>query len=257
MPPTDPSLFEYEPIQQFFADPNYLLNTNNNNNNALPTRSLRKVRRINMLKAKLNSNVSQMPMSIASALRHPNAADCMAAFASKIASLKDMHTFIPYTDDVKLIPKGSLLSSKAIFNIVYNPDGTFKKFKACLVARGDQLKSIYDPDTYTGTVGSPTIRLLLALAAHDDLDLVSHDIKSAFLYSFLKPEEKIYLKHPSGTTDDIMPPVVQLIKCLYGLPQASKYFDDHLSATLLSIGFTRCVADSEVFFLRRGGDKVN
>ena len=49
----------------------------------------------------------------------------MAAFASEIASLQDMHTFIPYTDNVNLIPIGSLLSSKAIFNIVYNPDGTF------------------------------------------------------------------------------------------------------------------------------------
>ena len=95
-----------------------------------------------MLKAKLHSNVSQMPMSIASALRHPNASDFMAAFASEIASLQEMSTFIPYNDNVNLIPKGSLLSSKAIFNIVYNPDGTFKKFKARLVARGDQLKNI-------------------------------------------------------------------------------------------------------------------
>ena len=33
-------------------------------------------------------------------------------------------------------------------------------------------------------------------------------------------------------------------------------FDDHLSSTLLSIGFTRCIADSEVFILRRGDEKV-
>ena len=48
-----------------------------------------------------------------------------------------------------------------------------------------------------------------------------------------------------------MHPVVQLIKCIYGLPQASKYFDD-----FLSIGLTRCVADSEVFILRRDDEKV-
>ena len=78
-----------------------------------------------MLHAKLHSNVSQMPMSITSALRHPHAADFMAAFASEIASLQDMHTFIPYLDTINLIPKGSLLSSKALFNIVFNPDGIF------------------------------------------------------------------------------------------------------------------------------------
>ena len=53
----------------------------------------------------------------------------MAAFASGIASLKDMNIFIPYLDNINLIPKGSLLSSKAIFNVVYNPDWSFKKFK--------------------------------------------------------------------------------------------------------------------------------
>ena len=74
-PPSNPSLFEYEPIQQFFADPNYLLN---NNTDALPTRPPRKLRRLNMLHVKLHSNVSQMSMSIASALRHPNAAEFMA-----------------------------------------------------------------------------------------------------------------------------------------------------------------------------------
>ena len=118
------------------------------------------------------------------------------------------------------------------------------------------MKNIFDPCTYAGTVSSPTLRLFLAIAAQDDLDLVSHDIKSAFLYSSLQPEEKIFVKRPSGAGDDIMPPVVQLVKCIYGLPQASKYFDDHLSSTLLSIGFTRCIADSEVFILRRGDKKV-
>ena len=40
------------------------------------------------------------------------------------------------------------------------------------------------------------------------------------------------------------------------MSQASKYIDDHLSSTLLSIGFTWCVSDSEVFILRRDDEKV-
>ena len=64
-----------------------------------------------MLKAKINSNVSLMPMPIASALIYSNALDFMAAYASEITSLTDTHTFIPYNDNVNLIPKGSLLSS--------------------------------------------------------------------------------------------------------------------------------------------------
>ena len=174
-------------------------------------------------------------MSISSALRYPNASDFMAVFALEIASLKYMSTSIPYLNNINLIPKGSLLSSKAIFYVVYNRDGTFKKFKFRLVAREDQLKNLFDPDTYAETVSSPTLRLLY-IAAEEDMDSISHDIKIDFLYSYLKPEEKVYIKRPGGANDDIMPPIVRLGK--YGLLQASKYFDDHLSSTLLSISFT-------------------
>ena len=43
---------------------------------------------------------------------------------------------------------------------------------------------------------------------------------------------------------------------MYGLPQASKYFDDHFSSRLLAIGFTRCVSYAEVFILLHGGEHV-
>jgi hypothetical protein len=70
---------------------------------------------------------------------------------------------------------------------------------------------------------------LFSVAASLDLDLVSHDIKTAFLYPSLKENEDIYLRRPTVATDDVMPPIVKLLKCLYGFSQASKYFDDHLS----------------------------
>ena len=123
--------------------------------------------------------------------------------------------------DVSDIPKGLLLSSKVVFSIVYNPDGTFKKFKARLVARGEQLKHPFDPDTYVGTAHNETLRLFFSVAATLDYDLESHDVKTAFLHPSLKPEEKIYLRRPKGATDKDMPPIVELLKCIYGLPQAA------------------------------------
>ena len=53
-----------------------------------------------------------------------------------------------------------------------------------------------------------------------------------------------------------MPHIVQLKKCFYGLPQASKYFDDLLSSRLLTVGFVRCVSDAVVFTLSHGGEQV-
>jgi hypothetical protein len=215
---------------------NYLIKNSNN----FPTRPSNK---ISMLKTKLDVNLSDSPMSIKQALRHKYADEFMRAFAEEINSLNDMSTFVEFLGNPSDIPKGSLLSSKAIFSIVFNPDGSFKKFKARLVARGDMLKNILDSDTYAGTVRSDTLRLLLSLAAEHDMDLVSHDVKTAFLYPSLKPEEFIYLRRPNGSDNTIMPAIVQLKKCLYGLPQASKYFDEHLSSVLINIGFKRLISD--------------
>ena len=117
-------------------------------------------------------------MSIKQALRHKYSNEFMQAFAEEINSLKDTSTFVEFLGNPPDIPKDYLLSSKAIFSIVFNPDGTFKKFKARLVARGDMLKNILDSDTYAGTVRSDTLRLLLSLAAEHDLDLISHDVKT-------------------------------------------------------------------------------
>ena len=168
-------------LNNFILDKNYILNNNNNNNT--PTHPPARLRLINMLLAKCTAKISDSPMSIAQALRHEQADAFMAAFAEEIASLKTMKTFIEFIGKPTDIPKGSLLSSKAIFSIVYNPDGTFKKIKARLVARGDMLKNILDPDTFAGTLKTDTLRLLLSLAAEHDMDLISHDIKTAFLYS--------------------------------------------------------------------------
>jgi hypothetical protein len=249
-PPSNDADFEYESIDEFLLDENYTLPA------TIHTRPPAKVRKIQMLKAKAKYSVPNDPMSIKQALAHPCAAQFMEAFAAEINSLKDMNTFTAFLGDPKDIAKGSLLSSKAIFSIVYNPDGTFKKYKARLVARGDMLHNLHDPDTYAGTVRSDTLRLFFSVAATLDLDLVSHDIKTAFLYPSLKEGEDIFLRRPAGASDEVMPPIVKLLKCLYGLPQASKYFDEHLSKSLITMGFTRCISDDQLFILRRGDDYV-
>ena len=59
------------------------------------------------------------------------------------------------------------------------------KFKARLVAKDDMLKNILDPAAFAGTVRADALHLILSLAAKHDLDLVLHDIKTAFLYSDL------------------------------------------------------------------------
>ena len=135
------------------------------------------------------------------------------------------------------IDRGKLLGSKCIFSIQYKPDGTFDKYKCRIVARGDMLRTSPETDLYAGTVRSDSMRLLYSIIAHEDLDLMSIDVKTAFLYPPLPDSEVIFMRRPKGIRDDQMPAIMRLRKCIYGLPQASRYFNDHLSATLLSDGF--------------------
>ena len=99
------------------------------------------------------------------------------------------------------VPKGRLISSKVIFSIVYNPVGTFKKYKDRLVARGDMLKS-KSADTYSGTILSQATRLLLRIIAKNDLDLRSVDVKTAFFKTRLNEfSEGIYMRRSKGFSD--------------------------------------------------------
>jgi len=134
------------------------------------------------------------------------------------------------------IPKHLILPSQLIYDKQKNPDGTLKKYKCRLVIRGDKWYDVYNMNNYASTVKSETVRLCLAVAAIEDMEMESVDIKGAFLYSPLKPGEDIYMRRPPGLTDLHMPKIVKLKKCLYGMPQASAYFHEHSDKYLRSFG---------------------
>ena len=133
------------------------------------------------------------------------------------------------------ISKNLIGSCKFVYTKKYHPDGTFDKYKARLVFRGDKWYDVYNNQTYAGTVMSESVRLLLAVAAAEDLELQSADVSSAFLYGEIPEEQFIYMKRPAGLTDDDMPPLVRLRKSLYGLPMASAKFRAHSDATLIKM----------------------
>jgi len=167
-------------------------------------------------------------------------------------SLRTMDCYRHYFGDAIHIPKGTLVHSEIKFDIVYNPDGTLQKFKARLVARGDQLHQL-DQNNFAPTIKSETLRVLLAIVAELDFDYDSLDVKTAFLYPSLHPDDKVWMKRPYGLTDDHMPPIVELHKTLYGLPRVSQYFEEFLSTELLKLGFVRTISDQQLFVLRRNG----
>lgn len=68
-----------------------------------------------------------------------------------------------------------------------------------------------------------TVRLILAIAAAEDMELLHFDVKTAFLYGSL--EEEIYMQQPEGYIVENERKVCELTKSLYGLKQAPRMWN--------------------------------
>ena len=205
----------------------------------------------------------EVPQNYAKALYTQYADNWICAKDKEFSSFRNMKTYAQPRMPIDQIPKDKIIDARIVLDVCYNPDGSLKKFKFRLCARGDQLKKkktskdgsvdendLYDAlrnNNYAGTVKAESVRILLSIAAELDLEIESWDVGTAFLHPELKPDEEIYMRRPPGLTDQDMPKVVQLKKCIYGLPQASAYFREHSDKELKKIGFKPTVSDPQVY----------
>jgi len=79
-----------------------------------------------------------------------------------------------------------------VFNI--KPNG---HYQSCLVAKGfSQVESLDFDELFSPVICYETVQLLSAVAALEDLDIQSIDIKTAYLYGDL--DKEIYMEQPEG-----------------------------------------------------------
>ncbi|PIL29731.1 transcription factor [Ganoderma sinense ZZ0214-1] len=161
-------------------------------------------------------------------------------------------------DLVEPPPDANIIGSKLVFRVKHNAEGAVSGFKARLVAQGfSQVPSrdYHDDETFAPMSRLPSICTILALAAQHDWELRQMDIKSTYLNGTL--EETVYMHQPPGFS---MPEqshlVCRLKKTLYGLKQAGRGWYKTLTAAMLQMGFTRCVADHAVFYKREGKSAI-
>jgi Reverse transcriptase (RNA-dependent DNA polymerase) len=123
-------------------------------------------------------------------------------------------------------------------------------YKARLVAKGYAQKEGIDyTETFAPVAKFSTIRALLSLAAHYDLELHQMDVVTAFLNGDLDVD--IYMEQPEGF---IVPGkehmVCKLRKSLYGLKQAGRAWYQKIHQALLNLGFVSLQTDTCVYILR-------
>jgi hypothetical protein len=194
----------------------------------------------------------ELPRSVAEAMSGPYADHWRDAMNLEYAALISNNTWclVPRPKDSKPI------STKWVFQIKYNPDGTILKFKARLVARGFVQVEGQDYNlTFAPVAKMNTIRLLFALAVDLGLTLKQFDIMTAFLNGDIDLE--LYITQPEGFISDLHPDYVcLLLKSLYGLKQSPRLWNFKFNSVVLDAGYVRSDMDPCLYIKRGEGNTV-
>ena len=128
------------------------------------------------------------------------------------------------------------------------PDKNEIRYKARLVAKGYAQKEGIDyNEVFSPVVKHSSIRILLALVAQYDLELVQLDVKTAFLHGDL--EEEIYMTQPDGfKVAGKENWVCKLTKSLYGLKQSPRQWYKRFDQFMKGQRYTRSKFDHCVYF---------
>jgi hypothetical protein len=117
------------------------------------------------------------------------------------------------------------------------------------MAKGfSQVPGVDYTETFSPIAKMNSIHLILAIVATQGWVVHQMDVKSAFLHGDL--HEEIYMEQPQGFVQDSSL-VCRLWKSLYGLKQAPWAWYAKMDSFLLSVGFSRCHSDLNVYILRQ------
>ena len=133
--------------------------------------------------------------------------------AAELHALEQNHTWTltPLPSDHRPI------GCKWVDKIKYNFDGTVKRYKARMVAKGfTQREGIDYKETFSPMAKLTTVWCLLAIAIVRHWSLHQMDVQNAFLYGDLL--EEVYMNLPPDfRRQEETPMVCRLNKSLYGL----------------------------------------
>ena len=103
--------------------------------------------------------------------------------------------------------------------------------------------------TYAPVCRIQSIRMALAIAAHENWEVLQLDVQAAFLNASV--QEEVYVKTPPGygSVDAAtgLPQVMRLKKSLYGLRQSPRNWFNTINDSLQDMGFTPTTSDPCVY----------
>ena len=180
-------------------------------------------------------------MTYKTAMNSPESKEWDASMKEELQSLKEQQvsTVVPLPPDVKP------LTCRWLFKVKYDKNNKPIRYKSRVVAQGyKQVAGVDFDETYAPVARLQSIRMLLSIAAHHDLELKQLDFKTAFLNATL--DTPIYMKIPPGV--DHNPGDVWLLhKALYGLKQSPLQWNTEIDTYLQSIGYKSLLTDRCIY----------
>jgi hypothetical protein len=121
------------------------------------------------------------------------------------------------------------------------------RYKARFVAKGcNQREGTDYTESFSPVIRLACLRIFFNIAAAHDLDLGGLDIDTTFMYAPIK--EDIYIRQPFGL-DDGTSNMCHLRRCLYGLKQSPREFNELLRDWLISHGWRHLMSDPCIYIL--------
>ncbi|EED13979.1 hypothetical protein TSTA_102090 [Talaromyces stipitatus ATCC 10500] len=173
-------------------------------------------------------------------LRHKFKHQFTQAAKEEFEALKRKGTFefIPKPQDKQILPL------TWVFKYKFDKYSKLATFKARIYIRGD-LQQPNDLEKRAATLAARNFRIMMAIAAIFDLEIVQYDAMNAFVNSIL--DEEVYTYFLDGFKQDGQ--VIKLQRALYGLRRSPQLWQKELTATLLNLGFTQ-IPDEECLFIK-------
>lgn len=190
------------------------------------------------------------PISFSQAMNSVNANDWFNAMKEELDSMDKNHVW-----DLVDLPQGvKPIGSKWVYKTKRNSKGEIERYKTRLVAKGyTQREGIDYNETFSPVSSKDSLRIIMALVAHFNLELHQMDVKTAFLNGDL--DEEVYMVQPQGfIPNDKSHMVCKLRKSIYGLKQSSRQWFVKFNKVILSFGFTANTVD-RCIYLKISGSK--
>lgn len=153
------------------------------------------------------------PVSYEKAVNSDDSDKWVNAMNEEIKSMNDNKVW-----ELVELPEGQKrVGCKWIFKTKLDSQGNIERHKARLVAKGfNQREGIDYNETFSPVSKKDSLRIILALVAHYDLELHQMDVKTAFLNGSL--EEEVYMAQPQGFIKEGKENMVCMLKkSIYGL----------------------------------------